>query len=290
MDHTEAGASGTNGSTPVIPPGHTIVQLSDLHIGAPGTMPYGCDTAGNFRRAAAEIRAMALRPIAVLLTGDLSDKGDPESYRHLRSMVTDELEILGCPVLAVVGNHDHRGSFRQAYLGEPQADDTVLHHYTYDTDEVRIVMCDSYLAGQATGRLGTDQLAWLDAQLATAGGRTTIVALHHPSVPRGVPRAQDYLLEDRDELAEVLQRHTVGAVLCGHSHVSTAAWFGGTLHTAAPATAYLLDPSVREGGRAYQGAGFSICTVREGRAVVNPYIVPVDAEVLYDHRPALSAR
>jgi 3',5'-cyclic-AMP phosphodiesterase len=271
-----------------IPSGEVFVQLSDLHIGAEGTLPYGADTAGNLRAVAGLIRSMDLRPAAVLLTGDLSDKGDPESYRHLRSIVAEEIEPIGCPVLTVVGNHDHRGAFRQAYLGEPSADDSLAYNYTFDTDKTRVVMCDSYVTGSVYGHLGSEQLHWLDEQLATAGDRVTIVALHHPSVPRGVPRADDYLLDDRADFEAVLLRHRVGAILCGHSHVSTASSFGGTVHVTAPATAYLLDPSVRAGGRAFAGAGFSICTVRDGRAIVNPFIVPVNEHVLYDKRPVVA--
>ncbi len=290
VEHADPHSAGTD---PVIPSGTVLVQLTDLHIGPPGTAPYGTDTAANLRRTAATIREMDLRPAAVLLTGDLCDKGEPEAYELLRTIVAEELEPLGAPVLTVVGNHDHRGSFRRAYLGEPDADDGTPWYHVTDLDghddPVRVVMLDSYIAGRATGRLGDEQLAWLDRQLGEAGDRTAVVALHHPSVPRGVPRPTDFLLEDRREFADVIASHRVAAVLVGHSHVSTCAWWAGTVHAAAPSTAYLLDPSVRRGGKAHAGSGFSICTVREGRAVVNPYIVPVDPVVLYDHRPVAAA-
>lgn len=260
-----------------------IVQLTDLHIGPPDAMPYGTDTAANLRHAASTVRNMALQPAAILLTGDLSDQGDAASYQHLRQLVTEELEPIGCPVLAVVGNHDHRGTFRSAYLGDADGDDDAPYHHVTDLDDVRLIMCDSYHAGHVTGLLGADQLAWLDEQLATAEGRACVVALHHPCVPRGIPRADDFLLADRVALADVLGRHQVAAVLCGHSHVSTVASFAGTLHAAAPATAYLLDPSKRQGARAYDGTGFAICTVRDGQAIVNPYVLPGAGRELYGH-------
>lgn len=264
-----------------------LVQISDTHIGPRGERPYGTDTAAHLAAVSRAVRDMALEPAAVLLTGDLSDRGEPESYDHLRAIVAAELEPLGSPILAVVGNHDHRGAFRQTYLGEPDADDDTPYHYVFDIGEdvsgVRVVMCDSYHAGHVTGLLGDEQLGWLDAQLESADGRTCIVGLHHPSVPRGVPRPDDYLLADRDAFGEVLSGHDVGAVLCGHSHVATASTFAGTLHAAAPASAYLLDPSRRRGGRAYEGAGFAICTVRDGRAIVNPYVLPIAGADLDDH-------
>ena len=259
-----------------------IVQLTDLHIGPPGTMPYGTDTAANLRTVAACIREMALDPAAILLTGDLSDAGDAASYELLRELVADELEPIGCPILPVVGNHDHRGTFHAAYLGS-NATDAEPYYYSVDLGDTRVVMLDSYHAGNVTGLLGADQLAWLDDELRAAGDRTCILGLHHPSVPRGVPRANDYLLADRDAFHEVVIGHDVAAILCGHSHVSTVATFAGAVHAAAPATAYLLDPSRRVGGRGYAGCGFALCTVRDGRAVVNPYVVPLGAAELYRH-------
>jgi 3',5'-cyclic AMP phosphodiesterase CpdA len=260
-----------------------IVQLTDMHIGPPGSRPYGVDTAAQFREVARVVRAMDLEPAAVLLTGDLSDEGEPESYEHLRELVADELDPIGAPVLSVVGNHDHRASFRAAYLGETDPSDDEPYHYVVDLAAVRLVMADSYVAGKVSGRLGDRQLAWIDEQLADAGDRLPIVAVHHPAVPRGVPRPDDYLLEDRDAFGDVIIRHEVGAVLCGHGHVTTAATFAGTLHVAAPATAYLLDPSRRRGGRGYVGAGFSICTVRDGQAIVNPHLLSMNGTTVYEH-------
>lgn len=259
----------------------TIVQLTDLHLGAPGALPYGTDTAANLRRVVAAVRAMELAPAAILLTGDLSDEGDAASYGVLRDLVDDELASIGAPVLTVIGNHDHRGMFRKVFLGEDDADDDRPYHHTTDLGDVRIVMCDSYVAGEVWGALGEAQLTWLDEQLAGAGGRACVVALHHPAVPRGVPRPEDHLLADREAFGEVLARHDVAAVLCGHSHVTTMSRFAGTLHSAAPATAYLLDPSRRRGARGYEGSGFAICTVRDGMAIVNPYVLPPDDSELY---------
>lgn len=264
-----------------------IVQITDTHIGPHGARPYGTDTAENFRMVARTIAEMNLPLAGILLTGDLSDAGLPESYEHLRELVTSELDPLGAPVLPVIGNHDHRASFRQAYLGEEGAGDDDPYHYTVDLGSgaasTRVIMCDSYLADATTGVLGDEQRAWLASEIDGAGDRTTVVAMHHPSVPRGVPRANDFLLEDRRELHTVLEGRSVAAILVGHSHVSACSSFAGALHAAAPASAYLLDPSRSVGGRAYEGAGFAICTVRDGRAVVNPFVVSPGAPTLYEH-------
>jgi 3',5'-cyclic AMP phosphodiesterase CpdA len=272
----------------------TFVHLSDLHIAPPSTLAYGTDTAANLRAVAQRIRDMQLQPACFIFSGDLSDRGESESYTHLNDILRDEFEPFGVPLLLGLGNHDTRLPFRQVILGQADADDEYEQYfYSHRVGDLRVLMLDSKLPGAVHGLLGESQLAWLDERLAEPTHGDVIV-MHHPCVPRGVPRPDDYLLQDADALASVLARHPetpVLAILCGHSHVSTSALFASTLHVAAPATAYLLDPSMRAGGRGLEGAAFNLCTVREGRLVVNPVFLPSTGRELYHHTsmPAAAA-
>jgi Icc protein len=269
----------------------TFVHISDTHITPVGEIAYDTDTASNLRAVARRIREMALEPAAFIFSGDLSNHGEPDSYRQLAQIVEEEFTPMGAPVLLGLGNHDSRLPFRQIVLGQTDAsDESIQHYYTEIVGDVRIIMLDSLEPGKVHGFLGAEQLAWLDAQLTEGAPGGCLVVLHHPSLPRGVPRPDDYLLRDRAEFGEVLARHTnVLAVLCGHAHVPTFGLFAGTLHVAAPATAYQLDPSIRDGGRGLEGAGFNLCTVRDGRLMVNPVALPSAQRELYRHRKTFSS-
>jgi len=262
----------------------TFVQISDTHIGPRGELPYGTDTAANLVAVAQRVREMDLDPAAIIFSGDLSDRGDPESYEHFAEILEDHFTLLGAPLLLGLGNHDSRVPFRQIVLGETDAsDESVPHYYSQVIQGVRVIMLDSVIPGVVHGNLGAEQMEWLDHELAAGAPAGCLVVIHHPSLPRGVPRTDDYLLNDRNELAEVLSRHSVLGVLCGHSHVSTSGVFGGALHVAAPATAYLLDPSIRNGDRGIESAGFNVCTLRDGQLLVNPVLLPSDQRELYRH-------
>ena len=79
-----------------------IVQMTDLHVVAAGTLLYGeYDTNARLERAVAHVNAMAPRPDVVVLTGDLVDKGTVEEYELLRSML-DELAATKTCYLATV--------------------------------------------------------------------------------------------------------------------------------------------------------------------------------------------
>jgi len=252
----------------------TFIQMSDTHIVAPGETVHGADTAANFRAVVAFVRGMNLDPAFFLITGDLCNEGDAESYTHLRRLV-DEMDEFGVPVLAGLGNHDLRLPFRHEVLGETSADnEEERHYYSREIAGLRVLMLDSKVTGRIDGLLGDEQLTWLESQLQCPATAGDIIAVHHPCLPRGVPRPDDFLLQDTAALGEILRHHSVLGVLAGHSHVSSFGVFAGTVHTTAPATAFLLDPSIRDGGRAVAGSGFNLCTVRDGRLLVNAVILP----------------
>lgn len=269
----------------------TFVHISDTHIMPTGEIAYDTDTASNLRSVAQRIREMALEPAAFIFSGDLSNHGEPDSYRQLVQIIEEEFKPLGAPVLLGLGNHDSRLPFRQIVLGQADAsDESIQHYYAELVHDVRVIMLDSLDPGKVHGFLGAEQLAWLDGQLAEGAPGGCLVVLHHPSLPRGVPRPDDYLLRDRAELGEVIGRYSnVLAVLCGHAHVPTFGLFAGTLHVAAPATAYQLDPSIRDGGRGMEGSGFNLCTVRDGRLMVNPVSLPTMHRELYRHTRTFSS-
>ena len=76
---------------------------------------------------------------------------------------------------------------------------------------LRFVMLDSLIDAVDgvrvdEGRVGDDQLAWLDAQLA-ASAIPTFVGLHHPPTTIGLELMDPIGLLDREALAAVLGRH-----------------------------------------------------------------------------------
>lgn len=254
----------------------SFIQLTDLHFPPrPEDRPYGTDPVGNLRRVLARVRELATRPACFLVSGDLTEDARPESFRLVKGAL-DELETaFGVPVFVGLGNHDRRVPFRQVFLGEAGArDEGARYYYCARFGELRLLMLDSLVPGKLYGELGAAQLAWLDGQLRDPAPGGDLVVLHHPVLPRGLPRATDNILTDADALRAVLEGRPVLGVLAGHSHVVSAASFAGTLAITAPAVASLFDPGTISGIRALDGAGFNLCTVRDGILIVNPIIVP----------------
>jgi Icc protein len=216
-----------------------LAQISDLHFLPEGTLAFGrVDTAGCLERAIDHLNALAPAPAAVLITGDLTNDGDASVWAELMS----RLGRLRAPVHAVPGNHDDRELMRAAFahLGRFPAEGPL--RFAVELGPLRLIGLDSLVPGQPGGRLGPDQLAWLDEQLGRVPERPTLVALHHPPFRTGIEHMDAMMLEDGEALAELVGRHPqVLRVLCGHVHWSIQCRFAGTLGQIGPGVAHAVQ-------------------------------------------------
>lgn len=213
-----------------------IAQISDTHIMAKGELLYGrLDSSINLGLVVRQIFQLDTLPDCVLLTGDLTDRGTPSAYEHLREI----LRPLTMPIYAIPGNHDRRETMRAAFSDfewMPRSPGAPIR-YSFDIGRLRVCALDTLVEGQDSGALGADQLAWLDERLAEAGERPAIVMLHHPPVKSGIPSMDAMRLRSPGELGRVIERHAnVERVICGHLHRSMHVRWRGTTVSVAPST------------------------------------------------------
>ncbi|KEZ79196.1 metallophosphoesterase [Salinisphaera hydrothermalis] len=186
----------------------TVLHITDPHLLArPGDRLHGWDVAAAFEHVLEHALSTYPAPDAIVLGGDLVDDESSTGYRWLDA----RLAALNRPVLAIAGNHD-----------DPQAMAAYLSHaVVHDVLTVggwQLIGLSTHCPGSESGRLGTDQLAGLDAALA-ARSLPTLVCLHHPPVDVGSAWIDAIGLIDRDALCTTLSRHTqVRGLLCGHVH------------------------------------------------------------------------
>jgi 3',5'-cyclic AMP phosphodiesterase CpdA len=216
-----------------------IAQISDLHFLPKGTLAFGrIDVAGCLERAIDHLNALRPRPDAVLITGDLTNDGDDAVWAELMSA----LGRLEAPIWPLPGNHDDRELMRAAFAGLGLFPERGPLCFAADLGPLRLIGLDSLVPGDPAGRLGPEQLAWLDARLGEAPDTPAMVALHHPPFATGIDHMDAMMLEDADALAEVIGRHPqVARVLCGHVHRTVQCRFAGTLGLIAPGTAHAVQ-------------------------------------------------
>jgi 3',5'-cyclic AMP phosphodiesterase CpdA len=267
-----------------------FLHLSDLHVGASNEhLLHEVNTELATRVLLAEAARRVPDPAFVLVTGDLSDDGDPAGYRRVRALL-GETFAAGTPLFVGLGNHDTRPGFRAGYLGEEAGDPGRPYFYAADVGGLRVVMLDSSIPGQVGGAIDAGQLAWLDDVLRAPIQLGTIVAVHHPPVRCPVEVLNGIGLANAAELEAVLRDRGVLGVLAGHIHMAHAGAFAETLCSVAPSAVYLFDPSSTAVPRWYVGAGFSVGEVHEGRLTTStvtftPGFLATDNDSVRSARP-----
>lgn len=243
-------------------PHHFLLHVSDTHLLAAGGKLYDrVDSTALLQRLFDEVEASGGHPEAIVFTGDLADKGEPDAYRRLREIVEPAAARLGARVIWVMGNHDDRGAFRSELLGEQPS--TMPVDFSYDLNGLRLITLDSTVPGHHFGAVTTAQLDWLAHELSTPAPHGTILAMHHPPIPSVLDLAVSVELRDQGPLAAVLRGSDVRSIIAGHLHYSSTATFAGIPVSVASATCYTQDLNVPVGGtRGRDGAqGFNLVHV-----------------------------
>ena len=222
------------------PASHTIIHVSDPHFLAGGAhLADRFDVEQTFARTLDAIRAVHPAPSAIVVTGDLTDLGEPDAYRRLRDAVEPVADDLGAPVIWVAGNHDERPVLRRELLDAAATEDPVTG--VWDLDGLRLIALDTSVPGWHHGDLDEAQLAWLKEQLSTPAPHGTLLAMHHPPLPSHLPLFDILELRDQGRLAEVIAGTDVRAILAGHLHYSTSGTFAGVPVSVAAATCYTMN-------------------------------------------------
>jgi 3',5'-cyclic AMP phosphodiesterase CpdA len=212
----------------------SIAQITDLHITSDSNPETKRRNGARLRETLKAIDALKPRPIAIIASGDLVDKGAPDEYAEFKAVLRDA----SIPLYLGIGNHDSREAFRTAFPQTP-VDANGFVQYAIDFGGLRLVMCDSVDPGRDGGAFCVARAAWLSGILDAEPRTPTIVALHHPPIASGI----QWMDPAPDEewiarLATVLDgRSQVQAVICGHIHRAFHGIFAGTLVSVSPATA-----------------------------------------------------
>ncbi|MCW2738178.1 metallophosphoesterase [Nocardioides sp.] len=223
-------------------PRHAIAHLSDPHLIGGGGLHHGViDNVANLRRALDRLAAVRLAPQALVFTGDLADRAEPDAYATLRSIVEPAAAEMGATVVWTMGNHDERAPFASGLF---DSDDEGFQDRVHEVDGLRIVALDTSVPGYHHGELRPEQLAWLADVLATPAEHGTLLAMHHPPLPLPMIRAAELIeLHDQQALADVVAGSDVRGILAGHLHLSTWSTFAGVPVSVASASCYTTDPA-----------------------------------------------
>lgn len=252
-----------------------VLHVSDVHATTGGNLFRRVDGTDRLRQVTETVAEWSSRPDAVVLTGDLCQSGELDAYPALADAVAQMRTRLGCPVLAVPGNHDHPEHFAAAF-GTAR---------TLSVRGYRIVGLDT-----SSGGIPDDQLDWLASTLTHPAPEGTILAMHHPPIPAAAAALVGRELADPGRLARVIKGTDVRMILAGHFHHPMSGVFGEVPVWVGGSLAYLQHTGVAaDTVVGLDAPSFSIVRIDRDRASGVP--VPLaESDVLFRSTPGTTVR
>lgn len=181
----------------------TPEEIGPVFTAAPGEEPYP----EVMNRGAIDSIAR-LDPDAVVVKGDLTDKGSDDEYDAFLRAYTR----LGERMHHVRGNHDAMISEAIAATGP----------FAVDLPGVMLAVLDTVRPGTERGRISRAQLEWLDALAAESATPVLVFGHHHPWDPSSDERSDEYFginPDDSEALCAVIaRRESIAGYFAGHTH------------------------------------------------------------------------
>lgn len=252
----------------------TIVHVTDMHYLSPELTDYGepfmeliADADGKVTHYTPQLMAafvdemLALQPDAIILSGDLTLNGAPQSHTELVELLMPLVDA-GIRVLALSGNHDTGAAaylfsgedviptdgmedeaFDDAYaaLGYAQAlsrDTASMSYIAEISPEVWCLLVDVNANGTA-GTVSEVTFTWMEEQLTKAqeAGITVIAATHQPALVHNSMFTFGYVVNNSSRLLALYEKYHVPVNLCGHLHMQHIAKSGELVEIAASSLA-----------------------------------------------------
>ncbi|GJE46437.1 metallophosphoesterase family protein [Methylobacterium soli] len=192
----------------------TFLQISDSHVGF--NKPANPDASGTLREAVAMIRQLPEKPAFIIHTGDISHLSKEQEFDDADQILRDT----GVPLFFVPGEHDlldddqgrsYRDRFGRGTRG--------AGWYSFDREGVHFIGLVNVvdLKAGGLGNLGTDQLAWLERDVAGLSASTPVVVFAHIPLWTVYPE-WGWGTQDGARVLACLRRFGSVTVLNGHIH------------------------------------------------------------------------
>ena len=213
-----------------------FAQISDSHIGFQGTA--NANVTGTFTEAINQVNGLGYTPDFVIHTGDLTHLSTPDQFDQVKQMLTG----LNTPhIFTVPGEHDSVDDAGQKYRQVFGAGTRGDGWYSFDIAGVHVIALVNTLnfKSMGLGHLGTDQLDFVQKDVAPLSSDTPIIVFGHIPLFAMYP-SWGWGTDDATQALSYLRRFSSVTCLNGHVHQLFTKTEGNITFHSATTTAYPL--------------------------------------------------
>jgi 3',5'-cyclic AMP phosphodiesterase CpdA len=204
-----------------------FVQISDSHIGF--NKPANPDVNGTLQATVDKINALPRTPSFIIHTGDLTHLARAQEFDTMDQILKGSKQK---QFFYVPGEHDTSGDDGKMYQERYGKNTKGLGWYSFDQKGVHFVGLVNSVGLEKLGKLGTEQLEWLEQDLKARSASTPIVLFAHIPLWAVYPE-WGWGTEDSEQALGYLKRFGSVTVLNGHIHQVMQKVEGNvTFHTA----------------------------------------------------------
>ena len=187
----------------------TLIQISDTHLyDDPEKKLYGVNPVNGLQRVLHHA-IQYKQPDSIFYTGDITHDGTAPAFQQFIAVN----QPVACPIQVIAGNHDQADLMRQQLNKPPftQQKSIITEHW-------HILLLHSQQPDAVAGLISSDELQWLDRQLA-ATQKSTLIFTHHHPINIGTAWLDRIGILNGDELMSTVVKHKhVKAIAFGHIH------------------------------------------------------------------------
>jgi 3',5'-cyclic AMP phosphodiesterase CpdA len=208
----------------------SFVQISDSHIGF--ARPENPDVLGTFAKTIEAINALPQQPAFVVHTGDVTHLSKPAQFDAAK----EALASLKAPLIVLPGEHDVIGT-PQHFFDAFARSDAPNGWFSFDQGGIHFLSLVNVFNFEVDGKLGADQLAFVENDLSAQKTSTPIVVFGHVPLYALYPQ-WGWTTEDGARVLAALRRFDAVTVLNGHIHQIVQHSEGNIRFATAASTAY----------------------------------------------------
>lgn len=213
-----------------------IIQFSDTHLMKNDIPVLNINTNLAFKHVINHAYKDLADADVIFLTGDLSQDETIDSYE----LVARELRHFNGKIFWIPGNHDSIPNMNKVFDKEKN----FFRARTFYTPFWDFIFLNTKLDGKDSGFFSEEDLSFLKNQISLNRKNPIALVMHHHPIKTKTPLIDNYIIENKEEIFEIIENSKVRLIMCGHVHNDYLIYYGDIAIETSPATCFQFKKGV----------------------------------------------